>query len=157
MRYYGFGNYYLSQIQQGIQAAHTIADILVSNPGDEIAIEWAKHHSTIILLNGGNNARLQEIEDLFLEPNHTYPWSSFREDEQSLNSTLTNVGIIVPEKIYEASTALSKRQTSLEELEETGWFYLDEQGSIVDTSGYGWTYTNWELRLIVLLASSRLV
>lgn len=132
MRFYGFGNFYLSSLQQGLQAGHTIADLFVKyNHADlnaasvneytqpkeiellenaDMLLEWARDHKVMILLNGGNSANLQELYD-FLDTNENpYPFTKFHEDEQSLNGALTYVGIILPERIYE--TAAKIRQAS---------------------------------------------
>ena len=54
-RAYFLGNMYLSQIQQGIQAAHVTSE-LFSSYTDELSVEsdilckWAESHKTMILL-----------------------------------------------------------------------------------------------------------
>lgn len=118
MRYYGFGSYYLSSLQQGLQAAHVIADMGAyhrvhhGSPFDEHGVqeavmfyEWAEDHKTIILLNGGNSADLVELHT-FLQNGrgqHSFPFSIFHEDEISLNKAATSVGIVLPPKIYETA------------------------------------------------------
>lgn len=104
MRAYTFTNFYLSSLAKGIQSAHAIVDIgrkykdkceLLSQYND-----WADHHKTIIVLNGGNSGMLESIIELFVSHQDKYPWCEFHEDEQSLNGALTVVGIILPESIY---------------------------------------------------------
>ena len=105
MRFYAVGNQYLSSIQQGIQAFHCLGE-MVSNRGSENAMvdEWLHNHKTLICLNGGNNAKLEEFWDFLYISGHKnpYPFAKFHEDEQSLGGMLTCVGIIVPEEIYTA-------------------------------------------------------
>lgn len=123
MRCYHFGNYYLSSIQQGIQAAHAQMELFNkydkidlydygissgSNPPEHIVrradlanklFDWSKHHKTMVCLNGGNNKDLQDIKELFTM-NNVYPWSYFCEDNNSLGGIITNVAIVLPEDIY---------------------------------------------------------
>lgn len=121
MRCYTFGNYYMSSIQQGIQAAHSTAELFVKY--QDIGInyvndyeptiqeyeyqdkvqdlyDWAENHKTMVCLNGGNLQGLKDIETLFQEIGNKLPWASFYEDEESLGSILTNIAIVIPEYIY---------------------------------------------------------
>lgn len=127
MRYYGFGNYYLSSLQQGLQAHHVCVEMfnaygrfrdLQANGqiGDDHVLykgwlmldDWAQNHKTIVLLNGGNSADLAELRLFLMKGGSEYPYSAFREDEQSLNSAMTSVGIILPAKIYD-NAAIRRR------------------------------------------------
>jgi hypothetical protein len=107
VRAYFFGNYYLSQIQQGIQAAHCVGE-LFSKYGSEQSnlntalFDWADQHKTLICLNGGNQADLQEVLELF-KTQKQYPFAYFAEDKDSLNNALTCVGIVLPAYIYEVA------------------------------------------------------
>lgn len=115
-RFYGFGNYYLSSIQQGIQSAHVLGELFVKyNQPDsieqKILYDWAKNHKTMVLLNGGNSASLKELHNFFNEvASERYPFASFNEDEQSLDCALTCVGIILPEKIYSLMGKMRARE-----------------------------------------------
>lgn len=118
MRYYGFGNYYLSSLQQGLQAAHGVGDILTEFEYDthefKIAREWAKNHKTMILLNGGNSEMLQSLYAFFeklKEQGMNLPFIKFHEDEMSLNNALTHVGIVIPEKYYNLCGKIEDRET----------------------------------------------
>jgi len=115
MRFYAFGNYYLSSLQQGVQALHAATELSMKafNDGDQYLIQylrWAQHHKTAILLNGGNSRDLQELLSFFELPENPYLFSGFCEDEQSLNGALTTVGIILPETIYETAAAIRQRK-----------------------------------------------
>ena len=94
---------YLSSIQQGIQAFHCLGE-MIRDRGAEVAMvdEWLHNHKTLICLNGGNNKSLTEFYDMIVD-NPLYPVAKFHEDEQSMGGMLTCVGIIVPERIYEAN------------------------------------------------------
>lgn len=119
MRYYGFGNYYLSSLQQGLQAAHAIADLSVGlsqeSPQYQTFEEWADCHKTIILLNGGNASQLTDLM-VFLDTNdHELPFVTFYEDHESLNSTITHVGVIVPEKLYQLAEEIRNPKAKINE------------------------------------------
>lgn len=108
MRLYAFTNMYLSPLQQGLQTAHLVHELFNKYSDKNSAEynnlnEWSKNHKTIIILNGGNQAKLETIkkEIELLEYCTTYPNTFFREDKDSLNEALTCVGIILPDTIYD--------------------------------------------------------
>lgn len=104
MRFYSVGNMYLSSIQQGIQAAHCVAEMLGQPqipPQRREITEWARDYKTLICLNGGNNKSLSDFYDL-VRYQDQFPVARFHEDQDSMAGMLTSVGIIVPEKIYNA-------------------------------------------------------
>lgn len=107
MRLYTFSNFYLSSIQQGIQSAHCLHDMFLTyrdtdNKADGTLYEWAEHHKTMIVLNGGDSLSLQELYDELsvLAHKRFYPYGKFSEDTRSLNNALTCVGVVLPESVY---------------------------------------------------------
>ncbi len=112
MRAYFFGNMYLSSIQQGIQAAHTLAEIYnkyVFPDGcrEYFVLEhWAKEHKTMILLNAGYSDEIRSLVTFFNTNDNPLPWAYFNEGKDSLDGALTCVGIIVPEEFYLAAEEL---------------------------------------------------
>jgi hypothetical protein len=90
---------YLSSIQQGIQAFHCLGEMTLNYTCNNVFEDWLEKHKTLVCLNGGNNASLNEFYNLICD-NPLYPVAKFHEDEQSMGGMLTCVGIIVPEKIY---------------------------------------------------------
>lgn len=114
MRFYAFCNYYLSSLQQGLQAAHVLTEMSLKArlKGGQYCHQydnWASDHKTIILLNGGNDKDLRELLTFFNMSN-PYLYGSFCEDQQSLNGAMTCVGIILPENIYETVAAIRRGQ-----------------------------------------------
>lgn len=124
MRLYTFGNYYMSSIQQGIQASHVVSELFVKyqetgiNTVDnyeptvheieyqdkvDTLYDWAYNHKTMVCLNGGNLQGLEDILTLLKDEQNNLPWAIFYEDEMSLGGILTNVGIIIPEHIYDSA------------------------------------------------------
>lgn len=123
MRFYSFGNYYLSSLQQGLQAAHGVGDILTSfdfdSEGFSQAYNWAKNHKTIVLLNGGNNASLHNTHEFFKmlsTEGMEFPFVKFHEDDASLNGTLTCVGIVLSAKIYDMAANIRFGMNSMTDL-----------------------------------------
>lgn len=111
MRAYFFGNMYLSSIQQGIQAAHALAEMYVKydNTGSQeysILDTWARDHKTMVLLNAGYSDEIRNLIQFFSDKSNPFPWASFNEGNDSLDGALTCVGIVLPEEIYNASKAL---------------------------------------------------
>lgn len=108
MRAYYWGNFYLSAIQQGIQALHCTSEMFVKYQGDPNPVEydkrlmlydWAEAHKTVVVLNGGDSKDLLHIAANMAVDDNPYPWAQWREDERALNYATTCVGIIVDEKI----------------------------------------------------------
>ena len=127
MRLYTFGNFYLSSIQQGIQSAHAQMELFVKYQDTGInyaedyqptsneieyqqkvddLYDWAEYHKTMVCLNGGALQDLKNIEELMLDLENKFPWSTFYEDEHSLGEILTNVAIILPESIYDTAAKI---------------------------------------------------
>lgn len=156
MIYYGFGNYYLSSIQQGIQNAHVITKISVKykplSAQHSQYINWATNHFTMCCLNGGNSKDLDSLINIFDVDENPFPWSVFYEDDQSLNGALTAVGIILPSKIYDTAKAVRERQAKVVEI-NPGQLVLIEnaQGGIRDIEVNAVSFSQWELRLIQML------
>ena len=106
MRLYSFINCYLSSIQQGIQTAHLVSELMADVPGitpfgRAMITDWAVNYKTIIVCNGGNTTSLLEYIRLFNNNRNPYPWAVFNEDEDSLDSIITGVAIVLPEEIYD--------------------------------------------------------
>lgn len=160
MRCYTFGNYYMSSIQQGIQAAHSISELFVKYYDFELddnssvleqeryfikesLYDWAENHKTMVCLNGGALGDLKNIRELMLDPENKYAWSTFYEDEHSLGEILTNIAIILPESIYDSAAKI-----------RSGEYLLD--GNKVYEEKFVMNLTDFEKKLIQLLNSSQL-
>lgn len=101
-RLYTFVNYYLSSIQQGIQTAHVLGEIVRVHGADNAAVdEWLCNDKTIIVLNGGNCASVERIYSNAIV-NSNYPGAFFREDDESLGGIVTACGVILPESVWNA-------------------------------------------------------
>lgn len=141
MRFYSFTHFMLSPIQQGIQTAHVVHQTFVDTTNDlakEMLWDWAKDHKTIIVLNGGNTYDLSclRVRVAQLCSYMGLPHSAFYEDQQSLNGTITAVGCVVPESIYQLSATIGN----------------DENGSTPEQLGY----IQAEIELAELLAAHSL-
>jgi len=109
MRAYFFVNNWLSQIQRGIQVAHCAVEMARyyarhTGVGETRFLdfeEWADQHKTMIVLNGGGHADLNDLTGFLSQGPHDLPWGYFKEDRESLNGAVTCVGVVIPERIYE--------------------------------------------------------
>jgi len=164
MRAYFFGNMYLSSIQQGIQSAHTIAEMSVKyycamDGGDEtgsLFYEWASYHKTMILLNGGYSENLHELVSFFDSDSNPYPWAYFHEGRDALDGALTDVGIVLPEKIYETARLFRQFRTNYGDklcpksiVKKYGTLVIEpnNEWGIECDSTFEWTFNQWEVAL----------
>lgn len=108
MRYYAAGNCYMNSMQQGIQAFHTLGEMVLKYHRPELTVnyllyDWLKNHKTMICLNGGNNANLSKFYEFLADECNPFPYVKFHEDASSMACMLTSVAVIVPETIYLAN------------------------------------------------------
>ena len=118
MRAYFWGNMYMSSIQQGIQSLHCLSEMYVKylvdeaqnedDPRQSCLLDWARDYKTVVILNAGEMSALGAVEFLMSAEDNPYPWASWRESPESLNGTLTNVGVILPERMYKAAQEKKK-------------------------------------------------
>lgn len=118
MRLYTFTNWYLSSIQQGIQAGHAAVELFVKyRDSDSIQhfflYNWAEYHKTFVCLNGGNNEGISEIFNLLSSDDNDYPWAPFYEDEQSLSGILTSIAIVLPDSIYDTAAKIRSKELQI--------------------------------------------
>jgi len=116
LRLYTFINFYLSSIQQGIQSAHVVSEMLTKYPYENAVVwdeprgkpfhDWAKNHKTIVVLNGGAHLDIDEkyslLYDLAPYLDFPMPFDKFHEDVHSLAGMITACGCVLPEEIYDA-------------------------------------------------------
>jgi len=120
-RAYHFNSMYLPGIHTGIQSAHSLVELFLKYPrmspdqrhygtGPYLQLyEWAEKHKTMICLNGGYLSVMQELYEFFsLTSENPYPYAKFHESEDALGGIMTNVVIILPEKIFAAYAKLAK-------------------------------------------------
>ena len=100
MRMYFFVMYNLSGIQKGIQAGHAAVEYsrraATGEFGFEDYNEFADHHKTFILLNGGSSRDMErralELRDLCIS------YAPFFEPD--LNNSMSAIAFVLPESIY---------------------------------------------------------
>ena len=161
MRAYFFGNMYLSSIQQGIQAAHVVAEMatrysaFASTSGPGMFTEWATDHKTMILLNAGYSEEIRNLKDLFQKNSNQYPWAYFHESDEALDGALTCVGIILPEKIYGLAKLMRTEPVHVRQVIEhnvvTSGQYLPLAVQTESGEAEKWDYTKWEWALVTRL------
>lgn len=131
MRLYTFGNFYFSSIQQSIQGAHAAVELFnkyIPHPYNDNMVDdipqinqlwdWSNNHKTMICLNGGMNSDLISTKEFFEDENNPYPWSTFYESEEAMGGILSNVCIVLPEKVYEMSAAIRRNRLSFTDIDE---------------------------------------
>jgi hypothetical protein len=176
MRCYHLNNFYLSGIHAGIQSAHAQHELaskyLMTADGDfydETLIqyeEWAKHHKTIVVLNGGMQKDLQLwVEFLTVNSHHLFPWSAFYESIDALNGALTNVALVLPEHMYrfnrDIATFMAQGQQSASyDLPggDTIQLVRGDLGLVLTLNGVNYlTYSSFEQELINRLSQCSLM
>lgn len=126
LRLYAFNHYKLCGIHAGIQTQHSTQELNNDYPtciegGDNDFYNWAVNWKTTIILNGGNSQNLRNIKTFLESSIHEFYWSFFHESQEDMEGILTNVCIIVPEKIF----GLSKRIGDLNKLQSNSDVYYD--------------------------------
>lgn len=121
MRAYYFGNMYLASIQQGIQSLHCTSEMYLkytthskfttddggSQQRDDL-YNWAQHHKTVVILNGGESEDLDTIRGVLDDIDNPYAWAPWYESVEALNASLTCVSIILPPRIYDSAKELRR-------------------------------------------------
>lgn len=113
LRLYTFTNpTYMSQIQCGIQSLHVLGRLHKKYRNcdtDErverlLLFDYNDNHETVIVLNGGVHGDLVAINEYMKTemPQLELPFAHMNEDAYSLNSSMTCVGVVVPESLYGA-------------------------------------------------------
>ena len=153
-RFYAFGNFYLSSIQQGIQSAHALGEMFLKyKNGDPTLISWVQKHKTMILKNGGAHDDLYDICQMFHVEGNKYPWAQFNEEEGTLRNSLTSVAIILPNRIYDIGPRLNRdyrKQNGVTHL------YDGVTGKHTYTKdGEDYCFNDFEIDMINLLMKSR--
>lgn len=112
MRLYSFQNFYFAGIHAGIQTAHSVAEIAArydaGSPENEMFLDWAVNHKTIIVKNGGMAGDLRKLIETLSRDDNPYPWAKFHEDQYAADGCLTNVSIVVPTDVWRLADAKRK-------------------------------------------------
>jgi len=140
MRVYVFCHSFLSGIQKGIQAAHSVAELGHMAGDSGPYVDWVKNHKTLILLEGGSTLDLIKIRDsLYSEDpqNPPYHFAAFHEDADSLNGSMTAVAVSIPNNIAVAiGDYRSERFQYRKKFLRDGGFDEFDSGLIEMVAGY---------------------
>lgn len=154
MRCYHLSNMYLSSIQHGVQSAHAQMELFnkYKTPTNKknMLYDWSENHKTMIVLNGGYLSTMTEALEFITDINNPYPFAAFNESEEALGGILTNIAIVLPEKIYKTSEFLRK---GLIDVHHNILTVLDKNTvkEITETmSGFG-SFTEYEKKLCVFM------
>lgn len=97
---------YLSPIQQGIQTAHCVAELMLKYPNDPFVRSWARDHKTIVVLSYGFDRTMADRLlsslvsyafpsdlDAFVNEEDFIRYAEFREPE--LSDHVTCIGFVL--------------------------------------------------------------
>lgn len=155
-RMYCVVNQYIAGIHAGIQSSHAMVEMFLKYPqrrshAANLLWDWAMEDKTVIVLNGGYQSNLMDLCELLEPLSNTYPWDSFREEQNALNGAMTAVAVVLPEYMYDPqyseTSDLVYRQLQPLQIANT---YRDENG------GVSHRYTQPEKDLIMMIKSFRL-
>lgn len=107
LRCYTFTLAQLNTMQQGIQAAHAVVELMIKQD-DEWVFAWAHQYKTMICLDGGDYTDMVALREFLASSDNPYPYAHFWEDE-SLARLHTSTAIILPERIFKTVEVLRKR------------------------------------------------
>ena len=144
-RLYSFVNYYLSPIQHGIQTGHCAVDLIMKYARDNTGLnlnlchavnEWAIKDKTFVVLNGGNNAQLIQINDAMKKSQFAH--CTFYEDDQSLSGIMTCCAVLLPREVYASTlfTHIDDNTRYYEGLSDSAYFYCGENSKDFDIVNY---------------------
>ena len=147
-RAYFFGNMYLSSIQQGIQAAHVVADMFIKYDDSQetnfhTLREWADEHKTVVLLNAGFSTEIRDLIAMFESSQNPFPWDYVCEAEEALDGAYTSIGIILPQSIYDSAKLMRNDPDAMRSIRETGSAIIMEPGKPV----VQYELSKWEFEL----------
>lgn len=181
MRCYHLNNFYLGGIHAGIQSAHAQHEMAMKylggaeakhphfGPARDNYKEWAKNHKTIIVLNAGMQSDLVGwVELLASNSFHEFAWAQFHEAEEALNGALTNVALVLPERIYGYAREVTKAFNTdtahvrvvrrLEDGAECRYYNTEDGGAkLTAPDGDEMHYTAFELQLMSRLSKCGLM
>ena len=164
-RCYTFTHFMLSPIQEGIQSGHASMELVnkymleqgwVDGPAEQVS-DWIKDHKTIICLNGGNSAGLKDLYAFLNDTQNTFPFVPFYEDEESAEGMMTSIATILPERIFETSELMRRRElpegvhyTNDKLLQEHRFTFAEDNETRLET------FSEWEYELMTRLNSCAL-
>jgi hypothetical protein len=147
LRAYSFNNFYLSGIHAGIQSAHSHDEMTIKyllKESDNYIIsrsffkKWIKNHKTMVVVNAGMQSDLINLLDFLTEhegKDNIYPFAYFKEADDALNGTLTNISMVLPKKIFgykdEILSGLSIVDLALNDSSNSFFPYYDEKRKIL--------------------------
>lgn len=92
-------------VHGGVQSAHGQSELAIKYPASQeddpagLYHAWASSQKTLCFLHAGGAENLLAWEAFLSSQDHPYPWSSFREDKRCLLEMITNVSVVLPERM----------------------------------------------------------
>lgn len=180
MRCYHLNNFYMGGIHAGIQSAHAQHELAMKYLGEYIAksphfepakkayIDWATNYKTIIVLNAGMQSDLKEWVALMQSNSmHDFAWAPFYESDEAINGALTNMALVLPERIYGYAREVSKARAMesnhirvvrrIHDGAECRYYNTDAGGKLVAPDGDELAFTDFELQVMLRLSKCNLM
>ena len=109
----------------------------------------------MIVLNGGFLSDMQEALEFLNNPENPYPVAEFYESQEAMGGMLTNIAIVLPEKIYKTAEFMRKRYIdgNLNTDPKLHITVVDEVEEIL--AGFG-EFTTYELELCSFMNQFRM-
>ena len=105
LRAYFLCGYWMSGIQKGIQAGHSLVEYQLKYPNCEKYLEWAQNHKTMILLCGGTSNNISMDGSVGSMEQYIYDFelngidfANFKEPDQ--NNSNTAICWMVDERVF---------------------------------------------------------
>lgn len=122
MKAYTFVNSYICGIQVGIQAGHSLVELVKNADCDDEIRRWADDHKTFVWLDGGSSADLDEIYETAMYS--SMPSSYFQ--EEGLGDMTTAVTVILNEDQVDVIDKVRKCRHEMfiehSDVDSTCWF-----------------------------------
>jgi len=154
----------MSPIQHGIQSAHGQMELFIKyktqSEKKDMLFDWADWHKTMIVLNAGYDITMHEVKTFLDNELNPYPWAYFNESTEAMNGMLTNIALILPEKIYQSAALLRMKRISFTEISSrdnpleyeplvfANINYTEEETSFINSAC---SFSEYEIELINML------
>lgn len=145
MKAYTFINSYIRGIQVGIQAGHSLVELLSANKDDKGVSEWASHHKTFVWLDGGDSDSMEYLIERAVDVG--YPIGVF--NEPGLGDLVTSFTIVLPENLSSILDDMRKYKLEL------GYNCLNYDNGLLRSTYEELGITRYEANFLLIIANTR--
>ena len=108
---YIFTHQYLNTMQQGIQSAHVVAELFISNPSGDRVLHWATKHKTLRILNAGAGEVFDDRYIRFIDICDEYDLANAYFNEPDISGLMTAFGFVMNQE------SIDRIETEQEDME----------------------------------------